>query len=205
MVCLPKMLHPECMSKVGFPCAYTLVRDNTPSTKTLTCVLAGVAIGVGISKYMRCGKKSCSKAADAPVDAGTNAEQSTTVRSTASSGAVKGGGPAVYESSRAVQEYLCFHFLRDRLIPFDCAPKNAIDFPKRCAELCKKHSGKQNRLALDLGCAVGASTFELSKYYGEVVGLDFSHAFIDAAKKMQSEKAAAVTIQQEGEIFVDMV
>mmetsp|Transcript_15957 Transcript_15957/g.34611 ORF Transcript_15957/g.34611 Transcript_15957/m.34611 type:complete len:342 (-) Transcript_15957:239-1264(-) len=202
-MCTPA-LHPAVLSKLPFPCPFVLLQKSIPSTKNAGFLLAGVAFGIGIS-YVCCRKKSCSsaKAADAPVEADI-VGKSTAVRSTAASGAVKGGGAAVYESSRAVQEYLCFHFLRD-LIPFDCAPKNALDFPKRCADLCKKHSGKQTRMALDLGCAVGASAFELSKHYNEVVGLDFSHAFIDAAKMMQKEKKTTISIQQEGEIFADKV
>lgn len=200
-----KLTKVPCRMLSTLACPYKLLRENTPSTQNLGFIVAGVALGVGVS-YVCCRKKSCSsaKAAAAAVGEEIEVKPGTAVRSTAASGAVKGGGAAVYESSRAVQEYLCFHFLRD-LIPYDCAPKNALDFPKRCAELCKKHSGKQARLALDLGCAVGASTFELSKYYAEVVGLDFSHAFIKAAKMMQAEKKTTISIQQEGEIFVDKV
>ncbi len=38
--------------------------------------------------------------------------------------------------------------------------------------------------ALDLGCAVGRSTFELTRYADEVVGIDFSQSFIDAANHL---------------------
>jgi len=34
---------------------------------------------------------------------------------------------------------------------------------------------------LDLGCAVGRTTVELADYFKEVVGVDLSHAFIEAA------------------------
>lgn len=39
--------------------------------------------------------------------------------------------------------------------------------------------------ALDLGCAVGGSTFALARGYGEVHGLELSEAFVDAAKALQ--------------------
>ena len=39
--------------------------------------------------------------------------------------------------------------------------------------------------ALDIGCAVGASSFGLADRYEEVIGIDFSHAFVNAAKRMQ--------------------
>jgi len=39
--------------------------------------------------------------------------------------------------------------------------------------------------ALDIGCAVGGSTFELAKYVDFVDGMDISTIFIDAANKMK--------------------
>lgn len=60
------------------------------------------------------------------------------------------------------------------------------NFPKACADVCvqeAKKRGIQGR-ALDLGCAVGRSTVDLAKYFNEVVGLDYSNAFIQAAQKV---------------------
>jgi 2-polyprenyl-3-methyl-5-hydroxy-6-metoxy-1,4-benzoquinol methylase len=37
-------------------------------------------------------------------------------------------------------------------------------------------------LALDVGCAVGGATFELSRAFTSCLGVDFSHAFIEAAQ-----------------------
>jgi 2-polyprenyl-3-methyl-5-hydroxy-6-metoxy-1,4-benzoquinol methylase len=39
--------------------------------------------------------------------------------------------------------------------------------------------------ALDVGCAVGGTSFELSRDFDHVVGIDFSHAFVDAANAMK--------------------
>ena len=36
-----------------------------------------------------------------------------------------------------------------------------------------------------MGCAVGGTTFELSRHYDEVMGVDFSQAFVDAANFMK--------------------
>jgi len=192
------------MSSLPYPYHVVLGITQT-STRTLSHLVAGAGC---IALTYVCYRKlssCCSAEATAVSDSKDEDRKDGTVgvRSTASSGAVKGGGPAIYESARAVQEYLCFHFLRD-LMPYDCGPKNALDFTKRMADLCKKHAG-QTRLALDLGCAVGASAFELSKHYQEVVGLDFSHAFIEAAKDMQRGKKQTITIQEEGDTFVDKV
>ena len=37
-------------------------------------------------------------------------------------------------------------------------------------------------LAMDLGCAVGGAAFELARAFDNVLGIDYSHAFVDAAK-----------------------
>ncbi|CAE7522625.1 unnamed protein product [Symbiodinium sp. KB8] len=108
-----------------------------------------------------------------------DAEMSTT--SSAHSG-------AVYETSTAVSEYLQFHYGK----PEDIMPYTL------CTEQCKKLGVPMGR-ALDVGCAVGATSFELSKDFEEVVGVDFSHAFVAAANSMKGGSAtyAATT---EGEV-----
>lgn len=60
----------------------------------------------------------------------------------------------------------------------------ASDFPKKCGDLVldwAARAGAVRGRALDLGCAVGRSTFELAREYGEVVGIDISQTFIDGA------------------------
>ena len=37
-------------------------------------------------------------------------------------------------------------------------------------------------MALDLGCAVGGAAFELARSFSHVLGIDFSHKFIEAAQ-----------------------
>lgn len=107
------------------------------------------------------------------------------VRSTAASGS------QVYESKRAVHEYLLFHYghARDHFA-FEGGPRDALDFPARCAAVCKDHvvaNAATKTRALDIGCAVGGSTFELAKHFDEVVGIDFSQHFVDAANKMKEQ------------------
>lgn len=36
--------------------------------------------------------------------------------------------------------------------------------------------------ALDVGCAVGGSTFELARAFTQCLGIDYSHGFIEAAQ-----------------------
>jgi putative 4-mercaptohistidine N1-methyltranferase len=50
---------------------------------------------------------------------------------------------------------------------------------------------------LDLGCAVGQSAFEMARSCDEVVGIDFSHAFIRAAEALR--KGAALGYERREE------
>mmetsp|Transcript_24861 Transcript_24861/g.36670 ORF Transcript_24861/g.36670 Transcript_24861/m.36670 type:complete len:279 (-) Transcript_24861:59-895(-) len=120
------------------------------------------------------------------------------VRSTASSGT---SGSDVYESERAVHEYLLFHYgSPDVLMPYKFGPSEATNFPARTSDICLRHASQHNR-ALDIGCAVGASAFELSKSCNEVVGIDFSHNFIAAANLMKGVGTMQYSIMEQGKIF----
>ena len=44
-----------------------------------------------------------------------------------------------------------------------------------------ERAGAGRARALDLGCAVGRSTFEIARGFGEVVGIDISQTFVDGA------------------------
>ncbi|MCH7228351.1 putative 4-mercaptohistidine N1-methyltransferase [Haloferula sp. A504] len=84
-----------------------------------------------------------------------------------------------YESDKLVSEYLLFHYgSADEILPPD-APAGmaeALDFAVRTPA----HATTGGR-ALDLGCAVGRSAYEMSRTCDEVTGIDFSHAFVRAA------------------------
>jgi SAM-dependent methyltransferase len=106
------------------------------------------------------------------------------VRSTAASGS------QVYESSRAVQEYLLFHYGKPKdHFHFQNGPLDALNFPARSADICHAwvNGRSEKTRALDIGCAVGGSSFALAKHYDEVVGVDFSQHFIDAANDMKDK------------------
>lgn len=90
------------------------------------------------------------------------------------------------------------------LEPVNARPSgDALSFPAQCAQVCidiaKSASGIPLR-ALDVGCAVGRSSFELTRYFDEVIGIDFSASFITAAKKIKDEGKMEYTIVEEGEI-----
>jgi len=105
-------------------------------------------------------------------------------------------GSAIYETTRAVDQYLDFHFASSQdLSPYHFGLQSSLDFCKRCAELCSRFASRD---ALDIGCAVGGTTFELARYFDSVVGIDYSKAFIEAANKLKRDKTLPYIISTEG-------
>lgn len=104
-----------------------------------------------------------------------------------------------YETDEQVSQYLEFHYGQ--------AFFGVENFAKACAQLCidnaKKHLSidfAQSR-ALDLGCAVGRSSFELATLFNHVDALDFSARFIAAATELKEKGVKRYTIRDEGDLF----
>lgn len=95
-----------------------------------------------------------------------------------------------YDTDRAAVEYILFHYAPDDVVlPYDFGPKDALHFPTRVVQECVDVQAlPEHARALDLGCAVGGSSFELARTVSEVVGLDASSQFIEIAQRMQREK-----------------
>ncbi|CAN5244991.1 hypothetical protein BH23VER1_BH23VER1_29730 [soil metagenome] len=91
-----------------------------------------------------------------------------------------------YESQKLLDEYLLFHYgtLEEIAAPL-AIPEVALHFPVRSAALVPGGGAD----ALDLGCSVGRSTFELSKRFRRVLGIDSSSAFIAAAEEIRTRGA----------------
>src|SRR5258708_19763664 len=71
-----------------------------------------------------------------------------------------------YETDRALSDYLLFHYgTPEQLAPYDFSPSDAFHFPVRCVTECLDLAllPSEGR-ALDLGCAVGRSSFELAPH-----------------------------------------
>lgn len=99
---------------------------------------------------------------------------------------------AIYETDKLLAEYLLFHYGSDDEIlppdvPWPAGMRDALGFPVRTA--AHFTTGGIDR-GLDLGCAVGRSACEMARICREVIGIDFSHAFVRAA----AEIAAGGTI-----------
>lgn len=103
-----------------------------------------------------------------------------------------------YESRRLVEEYLFFHYATfEEAAGTLPVPREAWGFPKRVvSELIDKSATA--RTALDVGCAVGASSFELARSIPRVMGVDFSEAFINAAQAMKNKLSLEATVTGEG-------
>lgn len=103
----------------------------------------------------------------------------------------------IYESDRLVREYLLFHYGEaEEILPWAGGPGDALGFAGRCVtELLDAATLPAHPRALDIGCAVGRSSFELARHCREVIGIDYSRAFIDAAE----------TIREQGGLDYDYV
>jgi putative 4-mercaptohistidine N1-methyltranferase len=109
-------------------------------------------------------------------------------------------GFTYYESNIALEQYLFFHYgTAKEYLPFP-GPTQALNYPSRALELLlNKKLLPANARALDLGCAVGRTSFELTRSCQEVVGIDLSASFIGAAKRMQKFRQYPFSYAVEGD------
>jgi putative 4-mercaptohistidine N1-methyltranferase len=99
----------------------------------------------------------------------------------------------MYETDALVSQYCEFHYGDSYF--------NLGNYPACCARIClEAMSGRKMEAALDLGCAVGRTSFELAREFSSVTGLDFSRRFIAVAARMAEEGKIAYEIPLEGEL-----
>jgi len=106
----------------------------------------------------------------------------------------------LYETDKLLSEYLLFHYGSARdVLPHPGGPTGGLDYAIRCVTECLDAASLPERArALDLGCAVGRSAFELARTCSEVVGIDYSQRFIDAAQELQQNGATTFQRTEEG-------
>lgn len=106
-----------------------------------------------------------------------------------------------YESDTAISEYLLFHYgTAEEVLPYPGGPRDALFYPERCVINCLENSLlPPNARALDLGCAVGRSSFELARHCSEVIGIDYSQRFIEVASYLQEQGSINYVFREEGE------
>ena len=98
-----------------------------------------------------------------------------------------------YESDTQVSQYCEFHY-GDQYFDVD-------NFARRSAQICLEvMHNKPHHRALDLGCAVGRSSFELAQKFDHVDAIDFSARFIKTAYSMQERGEIRYTLVDEGEL-----
>lgn len=107
-----------------------------------------------------------------------------------------------YERNEVLQQYLALHY--EDTLPINLRgyiKENIIGFPTRCAKLILHHmKNKKTSRALDIGCAVGGACFELSRKFDQVIGIDLSESFINAAINIQKTGQIIYHAKLEGEI-----
>jgi len=104
-------------------------------------------------------------------------------------------GENVYDDKSSLDMYMLLHYgsKKDTLSPFALnagAPLGALRFPQRCAEFVIEALGKAGghmRSVLDVGCAVGGSSFHLAALgFKSVTAIDLSKGMIGHANFVKS-------------------
>jgi putative 4-mercaptohistidine N1-methyltranferase len=109
--------------------------------------------------------------------------------------------PDYYDTPEQLNEYLVFHYGADEdILNWDFGPKQALGFHKRLVDCVDLSRLPDQSRALDLGCSVGRITFELACHVDSVVGVDFSHQFIAAAREIQKTGSVELFLKREGDL-----
>jgi 5-histidylcysteine sulfoxide synthase/putative 4-mercaptohistidine N1-methyltranferase len=108
----------------------------------------------------------------------------------------------IYETQEMLDRYLMMHWgteseRLDSSLSTQLVFPEVVQLPVACAELVKRFATDTN-CALDLGCTVGRTTFELADTFNEVIGIDNSHQFIDAAHHLQQCGTLNYTRKDQG-------
>jgi len=99
----------------------------------------------------------------------------------------------IYETDTSTSQYCDFHYGEEYF--------GVKNFPKNSVELLLPFFKNINtNKVLDLGCAVGRSSFELANYFNEVVAIDYSHKFIEVAKNLQESVQIDFSVTLEGDL-----
>lgn len=128
-----------------------------------------------------------------------------------------GSGDNVYETDASLHMYLGLHYpesgIDDKvppILPHMDAPLHGLDFPRRVAQLLNKlyleNSNGKNSMsrALDAGCAVGGSSFELASVFDEVDAFDYSVSFVNAAKCIKFGDPVKFRIPVEADLYEEV-
>lgn len=108
--------------------------------------------------------------------------------------------PPFYESKAALEQYLFFHYGTAKEYLAYPGPEDALHYPARAFELLVDlEKLPRDARGLDLGCAVGRTSFEMTRHCREVIGIDLSRSFIRAANRMKKAGKMTIRYAVEGE------
>ena len=100
----------------------------------------------------------------------------------------------IYETDESISLYCEFHYGSEN--------HGVKNFCKNSIEILKPYiKDIKTKKALDLGCSVGRSTYELAKDFDEVIGIDYSANFINVGVKLKEHDSLIYKVKKEGDIF----
>lgn len=100
-----------------------------------------------------------------------------------------------YETDKMLSEYAEFHYGDSYF--------EVGNFPKALADIAiEAMADRPAHKALDIGCAVGRSSFELARHFDQVTGVDFSARLINLGVKLAKDGVARYSIVDEGELML---
>ena len=100
----------------------------------------------------------------------------------------------VYETNEIISQYCEFHYGEEKF--------SIKNFPQNSIDMLKPYlKNIQTKKALDLGCSVGRSTFELANIFDDVLGIDFSANFINVGIKLKKYKSLTFKIPTQGDLY----
>ena len=113
----------------------------------------------------------------------------------------------IYETDKLLGEYLLFHYgSAGEIGAPHPSPSEVLDYAVRCVTECVDVAALPvGARGLDLGCAVGRSTFELARVCGSVLGIDYSQRFIDAAELLRRTGALPYARTDEGSLSTPLM
>jgi putative 4-mercaptohistidine N1-methyltranferase len=107
---------------------------------------------------------------------------------------VKAPREPIYESDTLASQYCDAHYGEEHF--------GVPNAPTACARVCLElMEGRTKGHALDLGCALGRSSFELALGgFRQVTGLDFSDSFCRLTSRLREKGRLRYSLVEEGEI-----
>jgi len=107
-------------------------------------------------------------------------------------------GQVDYESHRLTSEYLHFHYGDAKeVVPWESLPASLTGYPQRL--ITERFPAERVGRGLEVGCAVGRSSFEMARFCDEVVGIDYSSAFISTCNQLKVGNSLAYEIEMQGD------